>query len=194
MGSRGESLMAPQVRQTRLSSGPSSTTPKPVYSVPQSTPRTRMGESLSQFQPFTVGILDVDGGRASSPVSRKLWRRRSVWGRVSDPSGRAQLGNALTVGSQRTKPSRALLGLDGSADPSPITFRGTPVLVQLSAAPGAACFCDFMFLAKGGVGGAGRCQLPLIQEARVGGLVENFAQRGDKSSREKFQAFLESAE
>ena len=42
-GSRGESLMAPQVRQTRASSGRSSTTPKPVYSVPQSTPRTRMG-------------------------------------------------------------------------------------------------------------------------------------------------------
>src|SRR6476646_4519515 len=146
MGSRGESLMAPQVRQTRLSLGPSSTTPKPVYSVPQSTPRTRMRGSLSQFLAFAVGNLD--GGHATSPVF------------CNRLCGRA----------------------------------GRPSSIQPLAAPRAACFSHFMLLAKGGVGGAGGLQMPLLQEAGVGGLIENFTQRGDNSSREKFQAFLESAE
>jgi hypothetical protein len=37
-----------------------------------------------------------------------------VWGRVSDPSGRAQLGDASRACFIKKKPSRALLGLDGS--------------------------------------------------------------------------------
>src|SRR5579864_1418219 len=47
IGSRGESLTAPQVRHVNLPSWQSSTTPYPVYSVPQSIPRTRILQSLA---------------------------------------------------------------------------------------------------------------------------------------------------
>jgi len=40
-GSRGESLIAPQVRHTKRPPECISTTPYPVYSPPQSTPKTR---------------------------------------------------------------------------------------------------------------------------------------------------------
>src|SRR6185369_7742647 len=165
MGSRGESLMAPQVRQTRLSLGPSSTTPKPVYSVPQSTPRTRMRESLSQFKRFTVANLD--GGRASSPV---LSKRRSG---ERSPCGDGSL----------TRPHT-----------EPTTFGGRPSSIQLLAAPRAACFCDFMLPAEGGVGIAGRYQMLLVQKARIRGFVENLAQRGGNNGRERPQAFGTSQE
>src|SRR5215469_1419458 len=42
IGSRGETLMAPQDRQLNRPGGSNSTTPYPVYSVPQSMPKTRM--------------------------------------------------------------------------------------------------------------------------------------------------------
>ena len=133
MGSRGESLMAPQVRQTRVSSWPSSTTPKPVYSVPQSTPSTRMGESLSHFSRFPVVLVGRGRLRTVLPLCRVAVRRG-------------------------TSPSLH------------------------SAASGPARLCDFVLPAKGGIRLPGRCQLPLIQETRIGRFVKNFAQGGQENS------------
>ncbi|MGH9547270.1 MAG: hypothetical protein ACRD23_18840 [Terriglobales bacterium] len=61
---------------------------------------------------------------------------------------------------------------------------GTPVLHYHldSAAPWAARLCGFVFLAKGSVGCAGGYQFLLIQEARIGSLVEDFAQSGSKNA------------
>src|SRR5262249_14522942 len=65
MGSRGDSLMAPQVRQINLLSRASSTTPKPVYSVPQSMPSTRISQSLAPYANHAVYWLAALGTAAS---------------------------------------------------------------------------------------------------------------------------------
>src|ERR1700736_3678215 len=48
---------------------------------------------------------------------------------------------------------------------------------------------DLVFLPKGGVGRAGRCQLPLTQESRIGRLVENFAQGSKENLSTRLELF-----
>src|SRR5437660_2666863 len=59
IGSRGGRLIAPPVKQCRCPVSASSTIPKPVYSVPQSMPRTRMAVSVSRLDAGNQGKAPV---------------------------------------------------------------------------------------------------------------------------------------